>query len=229
MSWIDKVKGFFTSSQSDLPWSQTFRMQMRAPAIANRLFDTKAHMIEYISDTTDKASAFVGMVLSVNHSLVNDPSGIGDGTLNEDDGLYLVTKVGANAAYKRISIGDSSESFIWKTVEQWQEVDIRTVFPKDTILIYSNRFSREDPETHEVIIVPGLKIADGINPLGKLQFIDAFTYKNEIKDLTNLGTILEAIEAKIDEHLADPNIHHTIEVDSSDIELLKIEKANLTD
>ena len=204
MSWIDKVKGFFTSSQSDLPWSQTFRMQMRAPAIANRLFDTKAHMIEYISDTTDKASAFVGMVLSVNHSLVNDPSGIGDGTLNEDDGLYLVTKVGANAAYKKIANSEQTQNIICKTTAEFNTD--QTVYSEGTLLVYTDRSYSEDPETHERTYYVGIKAGCG-KIANQTKWVDA--YKVSASELK----IAQEIVDEFYQHKNDDTIHHTIGVD----------------
>ena len=50
MAYIDVEKGYFTPAQSDLNWAQTFRMTMRAPAIANRIFDTLEHAQAYIND-----------------------------------------------------------------------------------------------------------------------------------------------------------------------------------
>lgn len=224
MAWKDKIKGFFTRSQSDLPWSQTFRMQMRAPAVANRLFDTLEHMEEYLADTSDKASAFVGMLLSVNHSLINDDSGMGDGTLAANDGVYLVTAVGINFDYVKLTTtGDAN--IICKTNEEWSQVDPRTVYPKGTVLIFLDRFSQTIEG--ETVTVPGLKIADGTNSIPKLQFIDSFVYNNEVKILSDLGTILAGINARIDDHLADPRIHHSIKLDTTDTELLKVEKVNL--
>lgn len=205
MSWIDKVKGFFTSSQSDLPWSQTFRMQMRAPAIANRLFDTKAHMIEYISDTTDKASAFVGMVLSVNHSLVDDSSGIGDGTLNEDDGLYLVTKVGANAAYKKIANSEQTQNIICKTTAEFN-ID-QTVYSEGTLLVYTDRTKKLDPNTGEVLEnYVGLKAGCG-KIANQTKWVDVYNVtESEVK------TVQEIVN-EFYQHKNDDTIHHTIGVD----------------
>ena len=58
-------KGYFVRKQSDLKWVQTFRMTLRSPAVANRIFDTKQHAIDFINDTSDSASAVEGLILAV--------------------------------------------------------------------------------------------------------------------------------------------------------------------
>ena len=58
-------KGYFVRKQSDLQWVQTFRMTLRSPAVANRIFDTKQHAIDFINDTSDAASAIEGLILAV--------------------------------------------------------------------------------------------------------------------------------------------------------------------
>ena len=58
-------KGYFVRKQSDLQWVQTFRMTLRSPAVANRIFDTKQHAIDFINDTSDTASAVEGLILAV--------------------------------------------------------------------------------------------------------------------------------------------------------------------
>ena len=58
-------KGYFVRKQSDLKWVQTFRMTLRSPAVANRIFDTKQHAIDFINDTSDSASAVEGIMKSV--------------------------------------------------------------------------------------------------------------------------------------------------------------------
>ena len=80
MAYIDVEKGYFTPAQSDLNWTQTFRMTNRAPGIANRIFDTKAHMEDYINDVSQKASATPGLLLSV----------ISDG---DNNGVYKILTV----------------------------------------------------------------------------------------------------------------------------------------
>lgn len=98
MAYIDVEKGYFTPAQSDLNWAQTFRMTMRAPAVANRIFDTLAHMQNYINDTSQKASATPGLLLVV----------IGDTANNgANNGVYEVLTVketagGAAGTYRRV-------------------------------------------------------------------------------------------------------------------------------
>ena len=81
----DVEHGYVFDVQSDLPWTQTNRMTLRAPAIANRIFDTLAHAQAYIDDISPKASAVGGLVLSITKE--QDP---------KKNGLYRVVsyKVG---------------------------------------------------------------------------------------------------------------------------------------
>ena len=76
MAYIDVEKGYFTPAQSDLNWAQTFRMTLRAPAIANRIFDTLEHAQAYINDYSDKASAVPGILLAVVEDTDADKNGI---------------------------------------------------------------------------------------------------------------------------------------------------------
>ena len=76
MAYIDVEKGYFTPAQSDLNWTQTFRMTLRAPAIANRIFDTLEHAQAYIDDYSDKASAIPGILLAVVEDTDADKNGI---------------------------------------------------------------------------------------------------------------------------------------------------------
>lgn len=112
-------------------------------------------------------------------------------------------------------------------MDEWSQVPLGEIYPKGTVLIFLDRFSRVIEG--ETVTVPGLKIADGVHTRAQLKFIDSFVYNNEIKILTDLGTILAGINMRIDEHLADPRIHHSISIDSTDAEMLKVEKVNLTE
>ena len=76
MAYIDVEKGYFTPAQSDLNWAQTFRMTLRAPAIANRIFDTLEHAQAYINDYSEKASAIPGILLAVVEDTDADKNGI---------------------------------------------------------------------------------------------------------------------------------------------------------
>lgn len=76
MAYINAEKGYFTPAQSDLNWAQTFRMTLRAPAIANRIFDTLEHAQAYIDDYSDKASAVPGILLAVVEDTDADKNGI---------------------------------------------------------------------------------------------------------------------------------------------------------
>lgn len=75
MAYKDVEHGYVTSAQSDLPWTQTFRMTLRAPGIANRVFDTLAHAQAYVNDTSSKASAVKGLILAVTDD--TNPNNIG--------------------------------------------------------------------------------------------------------------------------------------------------------
>ena len=108
MAYIDVEKGYFTPAQSDLNWAQTFRMTMRAPAVANRIFDTLAHMQDYINDTSQKASAIPGLLLVVTGDTANNGA---------NNGVYEVLTVketanGASGTYRKV--GETM-----KTVSNW--------------------------------------------------------------------------------------------------------------
>lgn len=87
MSYIDVEHGYFTPAQSDLNWAQTFRMTNRAPGFANRIFDTLEHLEAYINDTSSKASATPGLVVTV----ISDESREGGSTNN--NGVYKINSV----------------------------------------------------------------------------------------------------------------------------------------
>ena len=76
MAYKDPEHGWFTPVQSDLNWAQTFRMTLRAPAIANRIFDTLEHAQAYINDYSEKASAVPGILLAVVEDTDADKNGI---------------------------------------------------------------------------------------------------------------------------------------------------------
>lgn len=82
MAYIDPEHGWFTPEQSDLNFAQTLRMTLRAPAVANRIFDTLEHAQAYINDYSDKASAVPGIVLCV----TSDSN-------EENNGTWLVLSV----------------------------------------------------------------------------------------------------------------------------------------
>ena len=96
MAYIDKEHGYFTPAQSDLNWAQTFRMTGRAPAIANRIFDTLEHAQEYINDYSDKASAVPGILLAVVEDTDADKNGIWEVLTVKD------SESAANGTMKRI-------------------------------------------------------------------------------------------------------------------------------
>lgn len=76
MAYINPEKGYQFPSQSDLPWTQSFRMTLRAPAIANRVFDTLAHAQAYIDDYSPKASAVPGIILVVTSDSTEENNGV---------------------------------------------------------------------------------------------------------------------------------------------------------
>ena len=96
MAYIDVEKGYFTPAQSDLNWAQTFRMTLRAPAIANRIFDTLEHAQAYINDYSEKASAVPGILLAVVEDTDADKNGIWEVLTVKD------SKSAANGTMKRI-------------------------------------------------------------------------------------------------------------------------------
>ncbi len=102
MAYVDTEHGWFTPVQSDLNWAQTFRMTLRAPAIANRIFDTLEHAQAYINDYSDKASAVPGIILCV-----TSDSNI------DNNGMWLV-----------LSVKDSSSA----AAGTMRRIDERTVF-----------------------------------------------------------------------------------------------------
>lgn len=85
--YVDVEHGYMFDVQSDLPWTQTNRMTLRAPAIANRIFDTLAHAQAYIDDISPKASAVPGLLLSVFADTLND----------KNNGFYRVVSVRKSA------------------------------------------------------------------------------------------------------------------------------------
>ena len=44
------LDGYKTASQSNAPWALTFRPTLKAPVIANRIFDTLEHAQAYVDD-----------------------------------------------------------------------------------------------------------------------------------------------------------------------------------
>jgi hypothetical protein len=113
MAYIDVEKGYFTPAQSDLNWAQTFRMTNRAPGIANRIFDTKVHMEDYINDVSQKASATPGLLLSV----------ISDGNNNGVYKILTVKQVSTDPDGTYEKVGDVVRTFdnITTDLEQFIE------------------------------------------------------------------------------------------------------------
>lgn len=207
MSWIDNIKEFFTRSQTNLPWAETFKMQKRAPLIANRLFDSLGHMEDFLKDDSSKASAFIGMVLSVNHKLASDDSGAGSGEpLDGDDGLYLVTGVGSeHYSYKKIATSEQAQNIICKTTAEFN-ID-QTVYPEGTLLVYTDRTKKLDPNTGEVLeTYVGIKAGCG-KIANQTKWVDA--YKVSASEFKTAQEIVDEFYG----HKNDDTIHHTIGVD----------------
>lgn len=82
---------FKTTAQSNLAWGETFKMAKKAPAIANRIFETYADALEFANDVSANGTAINGLILSV----FND-------TDNGKNGAYRIASVateeGANDA-----------------------------------------------------------------------------------------------------------------------------------
>ena len=96
MAYIDPEYGWFTPEQSDLNFAQTLRMTLRAPAVANRIFDTLEHAQAYIDDYSDKASAVPGILLAVVEDTDADKNGIWEVLTVKD------SESAANGTMKRI-------------------------------------------------------------------------------------------------------------------------------
>lgn len=79
---------YITNSQSNYGWGLSFNMTGKAPAIAKRIFDTKAHAEQYVQNASD--SAIPGLVLTV----------IQDG---DNNGAYLVTGTDESLSLTKLS------------------------------------------------------------------------------------------------------------------------------
>ena len=83
------LDGYKTASQSNAPWALTFRPTLKAPVIANRIFDTLEHAQAYVDDDSSTATAIPGLILSV----FNDADSKNNGAYRicQDNGgsLYL--------------------------------------------------------------------------------------------------------------------------------------------
>lgn len=103
MAYKDVTNGYLvdTANQSNLPWAQTFRMTVRVPAIANRIFDTKQHALDFVQDSTTTASAIVGLILSV----------FADETFG-NNGLWYVKSTGVDGELVQVFDADNGKAVI---------------------------------------------------------------------------------------------------------------------
>lgn len=103
MAYKDVTNGYLvdTANQSNLPWAQTFRMTVRVPAIANRIFDTKQHALDFVQDSTTTASAIVGLILSV----------FDDETFG-NNGLWYVKSTGVDGELVQVFDADNGKAVI---------------------------------------------------------------------------------------------------------------------
>lgn len=69
-------------SQSNLPWTITWKASSRYPIIADRIYDTLADAQAYVDDNSASASATAGLILTV----LNDPT-------PKNNGVYYVKSV----------------------------------------------------------------------------------------------------------------------------------------
>ena len=81
MAYIDDINGYLTANQANRGEGFSLNPTGKAPVIANRIFDTYAHMKAYVDKAT--SSAIPGLILSV----------FGD-TKSSNNGVYRVVEIG---------------------------------------------------------------------------------------------------------------------------------------
>ena len=97
----DVTNGYVFDGQSTLPWAQTFRMTVRVPAIANRVFDTKEHALAFVQDATSTASAIQGLMLTV---FADETKG--------NNGLWYVKSVGEGGQLVQVFDADNGKATV---------------------------------------------------------------------------------------------------------------------
>lgn len=73
-----------TEAQVNYGWGLSLNMTGKAPAVAKRIFETKADALAYVNDVND--SAIAGIAIGV----INDPE-------EANNGLYFVKKIGTGS------------------------------------------------------------------------------------------------------------------------------------
>ena len=84
MAYTDIDNGYMTCDQVNQNVAQTVRMTVRAPRIANRLFEKLDEAQAFVNNTGDTATATNGLILSV------------FGDTEEKNGIYQVEAVAIN-------------------------------------------------------------------------------------------------------------------------------------
>lgn len=208
-------KGYFVRKQSDLQWVQTFRMTLRSPAVANRIFDTKQHAIDFINDTSDAASAIEGLILAVykdetfgNNGLYFVKS-IKETIKSEDESgntIFIETEDGTllqiydSDNNKPIGLQDVEDN-ISETNKNLQDIENSIYQLKETIGLTENLTLPEDFEYDTIIeginskqdiLTAGTNISISGNTISSTYEFDDTDVKNEIAtvktDITSLNT-----------------------------------------
>ena len=206
-------KGYFVRKQSDLKWVQTFRMTLRSPAVANRIFDTKQHAIDFINDTSDSASAVEGLILAVYK----------DETFG-NNGLYFVKSIkelvedkdeSGNTIFvetedgKLLQIYDSDNDKPIKLQELENKLSDAIKNLQEVCDNLNLRIDNEVSGLTNTVNILEDKVDENVNDL--IETIDIIDNKvnenndnlnNEISGLTNTLNILED---KVDENVNDLN------------------------
>ena len=84
--------------------------------------------------------------------------------------------------------GEFGGRIITKTTAEWNETPTR-MSVKNTIYVYSDYRSVEDPETHEVTYIPRLKCGDGTTYIVDLPFSTMSITQNDIDAWNNKSTL----------------------------------------
>lgn len=95
-----------TKLQSNVSWLETFKMGRKAPAVANRIFNTLADAQLYVDDLNDSATEGIRITILQDWNYVTDSNGNGYG----EDGYVETREDGPySGLYYVKSIGDGKE------------------------------------------------------------------------------------------------------------------------
>lgn len=191
-----------TDQQSNINWGETFKMGVKAPLIADRIFETYQDALDYVENDHD-TSAVAGIVITV----VHDTSYLETGSTEANrNGVYYVGyDLDENGNIRVDGMGIPYLKLLRQTIEQvqadWDETNAQT-----PSFIRNKPYIPEDYRTinHEIII------GDDAN----INVHDGYYYPNAVQDYDGnwYGAVVIGDQVWLAENLRTEHLNNGTEI-----------------